>query len=150
MTARDTEAAVRSALERARRLVVELEDALRELGSMPLHTDAPVLPLETGTGDVPPAQRVVVYPRKPEFGRYLRAQRERSRLTLRAAAGRLGVSFSKLQKMETGGRPRAVPVEFLHSLGRNYGVPADEMVRRATGQLAADVDAEDELGWQRA
>ena len=46
---------------------------------------------------------VLLREHKESFGPYLRGLREARALTLRVASARLGITFAKLQKMETGG-----------------------------------------------
>lgn len=75
---------------------------------------------------------------RPGFGQYLRACRERARLSLRDAAAELDVSFTRLQKMETGGRYRAPSLSFLARLSLVYGVLNSEMLREAGFDFSTD------------
>src|SRR5687768_10526852 len=69
-----------------------------------------------------PEQRV-------QFGKYLRALRERKRLTLRDVQAEAGISTGYLSLVEAGERnPPAA--EFLRKLARLYQVNPVEMLRR--------------------
>lgn len=84
---------------------------------------------------------------KATFGPYLRGLRQGRALSLREASARLGVTFAKLQKMETGGRFRIDSLALLDDIAELYERPVDE-VRAAAGLYvweppapsAADVD----------
>lgn len=65
------------------------------------------------------------------FGPYLRALRVGMDLSLRGAAGRLGITFAKLQKMETGGRFRIESDAMFDRLAEVYGRPFEEVLERA-------------------
>lgn len=68
---------------------------------------------------------------KPTFGPYLRALRVERGLSLRDAAAQLGVPFSKLQKMETGGRFRLPGPHALATIADYYGRPHAEVFHEA-------------------
>lgn len=76
----------------------------------------------------------------PSFGPYLRRLRRERRMSLRDAAGQLGVTFTKLQKMETGGRFRLPTLDLLFALADCYGRPRPEVLAEAGIHL---VEADD-------
>ena len=80
-----------------------------------------------------PAPHTAIYFRehKPTFGPYLRALRVERGLSLRDAAAQLGVPFSKLQKMETGGRFRLPGPHALATIADFFGRPHAEVLHEA-------------------
>jgi len=82
---------------------------------------------------VMPAPHTAIYFRehKPTFGPYLRRLREERDLGLRGAAAQLGLSFAKLQKMETGGRFRLPGLHVLATIADFYGRPHAEVLHEA-------------------
>ena len=77
---------------------------------------------------------------KTTFGPYLRELRLARGVSLRDAAGRLGISFAKLQKMETGGRFRIGSSAIFDAIGGLYERPVTEVLAAAGVQI--DVPAE--------
>lgn len=67
----------------------------------------------------------------PEFGPYLRGLREDRGLSLRDAADQLGLTFAKLQKMETGGRFRIDSLNLLGDIADLYVRPRAEVLEAA-------------------
>jgi len=65
------------------------------------------------------------------FGPYLRKLREERGLSLRDASDQLGMTFAKLQKMETGGRFRIDSVELFGQIADLYGRPRAEVLEAA-------------------
>ncbi len=65
------------------------------------------------------------------FGPYLRTLREDRGLSLRDAAEQLGLSFAKLQKMETGGRFRIDSLSLFSDLADFYVRPYTEVLEAA-------------------
>lgn len=65
------------------------------------------------------------------FGPYLRELRVGRGLSLRDAAGRLGITFAKLQKMEKGGRFRIVSPALFDALADLYARPVAEVLAKA-------------------
>ena len=66
-----------------------------------------------------------------EFGPYLRSLREDRGLSLRDAADQLGMTFAKLQKMETGGRFRIDSLNLLGDIADFYARPRAEVLEAA-------------------
>ncbi|MCB9694329.1 MAG: helix-turn-helix domain-containing protein [Alphaproteobacteria bacterium] len=66
-----------------------------------------------------------------EFGPYLRSLREDRGLSLRDAAEQLGLTFAKLQKMETGGRFRIDSLNLLGDIADLYVRPRTEVLEAA-------------------
>jgi transcriptional regulator with XRE-family HTH domain len=64
-------------------------------------------------------------------GESLRGWRVAKGLSLRAAAADLGIPYSILQKLETGGRAKAPDIAFLERVAFVYGVPTPEVFRAA-------------------
>lgn len=75
--------------------------------------------------------RDFIWTRRDSFGPWLRALRERAGYSLRAAATHLGVTFTQLQKMETGGRYKAPPLTLLADIGALYRVSPTEVFTQA-------------------
>jgi len=67
----------------------------------------------------------------PNFGPYLRKLREERGISLRDAADQLGMTFAKLQKMETGGRFRIDTLKLLADIADLYVVPRGEVLSAA-------------------
>ena len=68
---------------------------------------------------------------KATFGPYLRELRVGRGVSLRDAAGRLGVSFAKLQKMETGGRFRIDSAAIFEAVAGLFERPLAEVLASA-------------------
>lgn len=80
---------------------------------------------------------------KPTFGPYLRKLREAHGMSLRDAAARLGLTFSKLQKMERGTRFRIPELAFLFRIATLYAVSTSEVFAEAgIEQRSADIVGE--------
>ena len=67
----------------------------------------------------------------PGFGPYLRKLREDRGLSLRDAADQVGITFAKLQKMETGGRFRIDSLALFADLADVYLRPREEVLEAA-------------------
>lgn len=65
------------------------------------------------------------------FGPYLRTLRESRGLSLRDASEQLGITFAKLQKMETGGRFRIDSLQFFEMIADLYVRPRREVLQAA-------------------
>ncbi len=78
-----------------------------------------------------------------ELGESLRGWRVAKGLSLRAAAADLGIPYSILQKLETGGRAKAPDVAFLERVAFVYGVPTPEVFRAAGISLREVRDVRD-------
>lgn len=65
------------------------------------------------------------------FGPYLRKLREERGISLRDAADQLGMTFAKLQKMETGGRFRIDSLNLFSALADVYVRPRAEVLEAA-------------------
>jgi transcriptional regulator with XRE-family HTH domain len=85
-------------------------------------------PPDAGQGSPAPA---FVRRHNPAFGPYLRALRVAAGLSLRDASARLGISFAKLQKMETGGRFRIRSLDLLDNVADLFHVGRHEVRQRA-------------------
>ena len=68
---------------------------------------------------------------KASFGPYLRALRTVGGLSLRDAGARLGITFAKLQKMESGGRFRIESPALFDALAALFGRPVTEVLAAA-------------------
>lgn len=66
-----------------------------------------------------------------QFGPYLRNLRESRGLSLRDAADQLGMTFAKLQKMETGGRFRIDSLNLFSDIADLYARPRAEVLQAA-------------------
>ncbi|MBL8614895.1 MAG: helix-turn-helix domain-containing protein [Deltaproteobacteria bacterium] len=85
-------------------------------------------PTEARPGPQPPA---LIRRHNATFGPYLRELRVGAGLSLRDAAARLGISFAKLQKMETGGRFRIRSLDLLDNVADLFNVERREVRQRA-------------------
>ncbi|MFN7132387.1 MAG: helix-turn-helix domain-containing protein [Myxococcales bacterium] len=80
---------------------------------------------------------VLLREHKAAFGAYLRELREGRGLSLRDAAPHLGITFAKLQRMETGGRFRIESASLFEALAALYERPVDEVLARAGVSFSA-------------
>ncbi len=65
------------------------------------------------------------------FGAWLRDLRTTHGLTLREVAKVLGISFTRLHKLETGGRVRPPSMEVLARAATLFGLPYEQVLARA-------------------
>ena len=86
----------------------------------------------------------------PGFGPYLRRLREDRGISLRDAAGQLGISFAKLQKMETGGRFRIDSLQLLEQLADLFVRPRKEVLAAAGIRLLEPHEITHELDEEAA
>ena len=87
---------------------------------------------------------------RPGFGQYLRRLRQGHGLSLRDAAAQLGISFAKLQKMETGGRFRIDGLGLLQAVADLYGRPRAEVLQEAGIHVVSPEGLEAALDIDRA
>jgi transcriptional regulator with XRE-family HTH domain len=100
-------------------------------------TDSP--PASPDFADLQPVtaaepQRVeyaLYYELDPAFGSFIKSLREARGLSLRVTSAHLGVPFSYIQRLETGGRAAKPELPLLERLAALYGVAASEMENRA-------------------
>ncbi|MEZ4241387.1 MAG: helix-turn-helix transcriptional regulator [Myxococcota bacterium] len=78
-----------------------------------------------------------------ELGENLREWRTAKGLSLRAAAVELGLPYSVLQKLETGGRAKTPDVDFLERVALVYSVPTPEVLAAAGYSLRHVRDVRD-------
>lgn len=71
------------------------------------------------------------YQLDPEFGPYIKALREARGLSLRVASSHVGMPFSYIQRLETGGRASKPELPLLERMAALYGVAASEMEAKA-------------------
>lgn len=69
----------------------------------------------------------IYWEHRDTFAPYLRRLRREAALSLREAATTLGLPFTRLQKLETGGRSRAPEFDFLKRLAALYERPEEEV-----------------------
>jgi transcriptional regulator with XRE-family HTH domain len=81
----------------------------------------------------------------PGFGAYLRKLRKNRGLSLRDAADQLGMTFAKLQKMETGGRFRIDRLSLFADIADVYVRPREEVLEAAGICVLEPDDFADEL-----
>lgn len=74
---------------------------------------------------------VLLREHKESFGPYLRTHRKANGLSLRVASKLLGITFAKLQKMETGGRFRIDSTALFDAIAAAYARPLDEVLAAA-------------------
>lgn len=80
-----------------------------------------------------------------DLGEDMRKWRAAKGMSLREAAAELGVAYSILQKLETGGRARTPDVDFLQRVALVYGVPIGEVFRAAGYSLREVEDVRDAI-----
>lgn len=73
----------------------------------------------------------ITWEARASFGPYLRALRDGTRMSLRAASDQIGVSFSYLAKMETGERSSPPTLKVLQRMARVYGRDLREVMHEA-------------------
>ena len=83
---------------------------------------------------------------RPDFAPWLREQRRTHRLTLKGAADRLGVTYTRLHKLETGGRVRAPTLELLGHVAEVDGGELAEVLARAGYRMELPWDLRDAMG----
>lgn len=105
---------------------------------------------EPDEDSVPVGEATFFREHKKSFGPYLRALREARGLSLRDAADQLGLSFTKLQKMEVGGRFRLPDLDFLLSIADFYGRPHAEVLNEAGIRVVMPEDLQEEMDRDRA
>lgn len=98
--------------------------------------------------DVPGGNGELLWRPRPEFTAYLRECRERLNLSLREAAEQVGISFTRLQKMETGGRYKPPNLALLSKLAVLYRVTTAELLREAGFELAAPDAVKQDLDFE--
>ena len=81
----------------------------------------------------------------PSFGSYLRQLRLERGLSLRDASDQLGLTFAKLQKMETGGRFRIDSLTLFSAIADLYGRPRHEVLEAAGIKVLEPDEVADEL-----
>lgn len=79
------------------------------------------------------------------LGDRMREWRAAKGLSLRAAAEGLGIPYSILQKIETGGRARTPDVDFLERVALVYSVPTADVLRAAGYAVREIRDARDAI-----
>ena len=94
----------------------------------------------SASSEKPPAY---VWKPQADFGPWLREQRERRGLSIRALAAETGLSFAKLQRLESGGRQRAPSSEMILGLAIFYGQPVEEVLERAGFRVDVPPDLKD-------
>jgi transcriptional regulator with XRE-family HTH domain len=86
---------------------------------------------------------------RASFGPYLRGLRAARGLSLRDASSRLGITFAKLQKMETGGRFRIDSVALFGAVAALFERPMAEVLAAAGVRLDAPAEnADDDTVWR--
>ena len=80
---------------------------------------------------------------RADFGPWLREQRQTHELTLKAAADRLGVTLTRLHKLETGGRVRAPSLELIAGIAALYGRELDDVLTRAGFRMEVPAELRD-------
>lgn len=82
---------------------------------------------------------------RDDFGPWIRVQREALHETLRDTAKALSVSFTVLQKLETGGRAKAPTIELLARMATHFGKDLDLVLARAGYRMEVPEDLRDAL-----
>ena len=80
---------------------------------------------------------------REDFGPWLRELRETTHEALRDAAKALDVSFTVLQKLETGGRAKAPTIELLTRIASHFGKDLDLVLTRAGYKMEVPEDLRD-------
>ena len=80
---------------------------------------------------------------RADFGPWLRDQRQARGLTLQTAATRLGVTVTRLHKLETGGRVRAPSLELMAAIAALYDREIDDVIGRAGFKMQLPAELRD-------
>ncbi len=80
---------------------------------------------------------------RADFAPWLREQRRLHQLTLKVAAERLGVTLTRLHKLETGGRVRAPSLELIAGIAALYGREIDDVIGRAGFRMELPAELRD-------
>ena len=99
--------------------------------SMPTRSPTELLLRNIPPGPDASGVAAITWEARASFGPYLRALRDATRMSLRAASDQIGVSFSYLAKMETGERPNPPTLKVLQRMGRVYGRDLRELMHEA-------------------
>ena len=131
--------------------------SMRIARSSPHRGTPPSPPLEPTMPDQPPPETPTPASQSPltcdgdawswrhraDFGPWLREQRQTHELTLKAAADRLGVTLTRLHKLETGGRVRAPSLELIAGIAALYGRELDDVLTRAGFRMEVPAELRD-------
>lgn len=82
---------------------------------------------------------------RDDFGPWLREQRETLQETLRDTAKALDISFTVLQKLETGGRAKAPTIELLARMATHFGKDLDLVLTQAGYKMEVPQDLRNAL-----
>ena len=77
------------------------------------------------------------------FGPWLREQRQAQGLTLKVAAARLGVTLTRLHKLEIGGRVRPPSLELVAAIAALYSRELDDVLSRAGFSMEVPAELRD-------
>lgn len=102
-------------------------------------------PSPSTPGSAPDPLPTYTWRARPEFGPWLRELREARGLSIRAAAAEMRTSYSKLQKLESGGRVRPPSSEMMTAIAALYGVPVEEVLEQAGFHVDVPPDLKDAL-----
>ena len=80
---------------------------------------------------------------RADFGPWLRDQRQAHGLTLQTAAARLGVTVTRLHKLETSGRVRAPSLELIATIAALYDREIDDVIGRAGFKMQLPAELRD-------
>jgi transcriptional regulator with XRE-family HTH domain len=114
-------------------LGLKFATAITGAPDMPRTPASPPTPAITEPTDLGRAMGEVAFYREHNttFGPYLRKLRDQRGLSLRDAADQVGLTFAKLQKMETGGRFRIDSLSLFGAIADLYGRPRNEVLEAA-------------------
>ncbi len=99
---------------------------------------------------IPMGEGTLFWSFQKDFGPYLRKLRKQRGMTLQEAAEQVNLSFTKLQKLETGGRVRRPSIALLQQLAHLYNRPQDEVFEKAGLVLEMPPDFYDRLNNKKA
>ena len=85
----------------------------------------------------------------PTFGPYVEQLRKSAKLSLRAAAERLGLSFSNLYKLERGVRQKPPSLKLLADIAALYSRPYEEVMREAGIEVKLPEGVHKETDYER-
>lgn len=92
---------------------------------------ATTVPSSSSDGEPVRVEYALYYELDPAFGSFIKSLREARGLSLRVAAEHLGVPFTYIQRLETGGRAAKPELPLLERWATLYGVASSEMETRA-------------------
>ena len=102
----------------------------------------------TSSKRTPPAANAAppttyIWRAQPDFGRWLRELREKRGISLRVLSAQTGLSYARLQRLESGGRQGPPSQDMMEGLALFYGVAIEEVLAQAGFRVDVPPDLKD-------